>query len=1030
MFKAIFKALFGTKGERDIKKIKPIVDAVGSFGETMAALSNEELKAKTAEFKSRIKENLGCVPSELDLQGDAKEKNRTKLLDALNQILPEAFAVVREVAWRTIKQRPYDVQVIGGLVLHQGKISEMKTGEGKTLSATMPVYLNALTGLGVHVVTVNDYLARRDAEWMSPVYKFLGMSVGYILTDMDPEARQKSYACDITYGTNNEFGFDYLRDNMAEHISLKVQRDFYFCIVDEVDSILIDEARTPLIISGPAEESTKKYHEIQRIVPRLTRDLTIKQNLDNQLLELTSRKAELTTAVEDGGEKPAVQEELDTIKQKMKELNLEKREATINKKLNDPIGDGDFIVEEEDRSVFLTPQGIKRVEELLRVDNLYSNKNIELVHHVEQALKANNLFKIDVDYVIKDGEVVIVDEFTGRLMPGRRYSDGLHQALEAKERVHVARENQTLATITFQNYFRMYAKLSGMTGTADTEAEEFNKIYKLDVVVIPTNKPIIRKDSPDKVYRTEREKFHAIADEIVEINKKGQPILVGTISVEKSEKLSKLLKNRGIQHSVLNAKFHEKEAEIVSQAGHSRKVTIATNMAGRGTDIVLGGNPEFQGKQLVENLLRGEHKQVDPEKLTEFVRNILLKNDRQLEEFLTANPEYTPEMANKVGVIRDDCKADQEKVLNAGGLCIIGTERHEARRIDNQLRGRGGRQGDPGASRFYISMEDDLMRLFGGERLMHAMQRLRMPEGEAIEHPLISRAIARSQNRVETRNFEMRKHLIKYDEVMNDQRTFVYEKRDKVLKEDNLRDLVIETITSVVDEKLDEFSEGKQSVSEDMLESVQRWTANDLRIDLDFSEIENIMKMDYFTFRDNLIDGLTKVYDAREKELGNNQMRYLEKAIFLSTIDNKWKEHLYEMDYLKEGINWRSYAERDPLVEYKFEGYKMFNEMHSNINQEAIALLYHAEVSGPIEQDYDFDSYYMGSANHDEFGQFDMLTPEEQEMIMQQQAAGGEGMMPRGTGLPRHQAKNEQKVGRNDPCPCGSGKKYKFCHGK
>jgi len=1024
MFKAIFRALFGTKGERDIKKIMPIVNAVGSYSDSFSALSDEELKAKTSFFKKEIRKNLGCEPVDLDLQGDEKEKNKIKLLNVLDEILPEAFAVVREVAWRTIKQRPYDVQVIGGLVLHQGKISEMKTGEGKTLAATMPVYLNALTGLGVHVVTVNDYLAQRDAEWMSPIYKFLGMTVGFILTDMEPQERQDSYACDITYGTNNEFGFDYLRDNMAEHISLKVQRSFYYCIVDEVDSILIDEARTPLIISGPAEESTTKYHEIQRIVPRLTRDKTIKQNLDAQLLELTSRKAELTS----DSESEADSKELDAIKKKMKELNLEKRDATINKKLNDPLGDGDFIVDEEDRSVFLTPDGIKRVEDLLRVENLYSDKNIELVHHVEQALKANNLFKIDVDYVIKDGEVVIVDEFTGRLMPGRRFSDGLHQALEAKERVHVARENQTLASITFQNYFRMYAKLSGMTGTADTEAEEFNKIYKLDVVVIPTNRPIVRKDFPDKVYRTEKEKFHAIADEIQEINKKGQPILVGTISVEKSEALSKLLKNRGVQHSVLNAKFHEKEAEIVSQAGHSRKVTIATNMAGRGTDIVLGGSAEFQGKQLVENLLRGEHKQVNLEKVTEFVRNILLENDSQLELFLQENPEFTADMVKKVALVRDECKEDQNKVLAAGGLCIIGTERHEARRIDNQLRGRGGRQGDPGASRFYISMEDDLMRLFGGERLMNAMQRLRMPEGEAIEHPLISRAIARSQNRVETRNFEIRKHLIKYDEVMNDQRTFVYSKRDQVLKEEDLPGLVQDTICSVVDEKLDEYSESKRSVSEELLNKIQKWTSNDLRVDLDFSEIESIMKMDYDTFRDNLIDGLYQVYAAREKELGEKQMRYLEKAIFLSTIDNKWKEHLYEMDYLKEGINWRSYAERDPLVEYKFEGYKMFNEMHSNINQEALALLYHAEIAGPIEEDYDFDSYYMGSANHDEFGQFDMLSPEEQQMLIEQQAAGGD---TRGSHrMPRRQVKSQEKVGRNDPCPCGSGKKYKFCHGR
>jgi preprotein translocase subunit SecA len=719
MVQKVINAIFGTKGERDIKRVRPIIDQINALEPEMQALSDEALRAKTEEFRARIQEMLGCDPKELVLQGDYAIRDRRRLLEALDAILPEAFAVVRETAWRTIKQRPYDVQLVGGIVLHQGKIAEMKTGEGKTLTSTLPVYLNALTGLGVHVVTVNDYLARRDAEWMSPIFNFLGMKVGYILTSMDPRDRQYGYGCDITYGTNNEFGFDYLRDNMVMHPELRVQGAYYYCIVDEVDSILIDEARTPLIISGAAEESTKKYYEVQRIIPRLIRGFTFGQLIDRKLDVLTDEKTEIRTKIdarEAVGQEAELEARLEKIQAEIKDLNREKQVAAMNKKLNVPSDEGDYIVEESDRASFLTPEGVKKVESLLGIDNLYSNANMSLVHHIEQALKANTLFHKDVDYVVKEGEVLIVDEFTGRLMPGRRYSDGLHQALEAKEGLTVARENQTLATITFQNYFRMYAKLSGMTGTAETEAEEFGKIYSLDVVAIPTNRHIQRIDNPDRNYRTESEKINAIAEEIERLHHSGQPVLVGTISVEKSERLSRMLKGRNVPHNVLNAKFHELEADIVSQAGQTGRVTIATNMAGRGTDIILGGNPELQGRKLIENILKNTGRKGTTEEVNEFVRLVLLDNKTSLANWCQEHPVFDEELANKVRTLHRECRENQKAVIEAGGLFILGTERHEARRIDNQLRGRSGRQGDPGASRVYISMEDDLMRLFGGER--------------------------------------------------------------------------------------------------------------------------------------------------------------------------------------------------------------------------------------------------------------------------------------------------------------------------
>lgn len=1026
MFKAMFNALFGTKAERDIKKIQPLVDRINQLEPELKQLSDEQLQAKTGEFRTRLREQLGCDPVELPLQGEENKRNVQLLRDTLDALLPEAFAVVRETAWRTIRQRPYDVQLIGGIVLHQGKIAEMKTGEGKTLTSTMPVYLNALTGLGVHVVTVNDYLAQRDAEWMEPIFRFLGVSVGYIISEMDPESRQKSYAADITYGTNNEFGFDYLRDNMAVQKELRVQRNYYFSIVDEVDSILIDEARTPLIISGAADDSTSKYKDIQRVIPRLKRGMTVKQHLDQQLKSLTDRKTEINTKLENksGGEKDKLEQELNDIKAELKRVNREKQQATINKELNEPLEEGDYIIEEEDRSAFLTPNGIKTVEDLLRVDNLYSAKNIELVHHVEQALKANTLFNKDVDYVVKDGEVIIVDEFTGRLMPGRRYNDGLHQALEAKERVHVARENQTLASITFQNFFRMYTKLSGMTGTADTEAEEFNKIYKLDVVVIPTNKPIIRLDHPDKIYRTENEKVQGIVRELEELHKKGQPVLVGTISVEKSEKISRSLKKRGVPHNVLNAKHHDMEAEIVAQAGQPHKVTIATNMAGRGTDIVLGGNPEFQGRQLVENLLKNKHVHGTHEEIQEFVRLVLLNDEAAYKQYIAEHDQFDMDMVSRILKVQAQCKESQKQVLEAGGLHILGTERHEARRIDNQLRGRAGRQGDPGSSRFYISMEDDLMRLFGGERLMSLMQRMGMKEGEEIEHKMISRAIANAQRKVEARNFDIRKHLLKYDEVMNEQRTYVYDLRNKVLNADDHSKLVQEMIDEVVAEMMDIATGNSRSLSDESILEVQHFMESELHIRIDFDEFGDLNEINIDTFEENLVKGLRDIYKMREQEIGSRNMRILEKMVILNTIDNKWKDHLYEMDYLKEGITWRSYAERDPLVEYKHEGAKMFQLMLQSINSEALSLLYNAEITGPLEEEEQgFDDYFIGDAMHDEYGQFGMLTPEEQQQIEEQGGAMGHAQPG-----PRRQLKRTgEKVGRNAPCPCGSGKKYKHC---
>ncbi|HNV48911.1 MAG TPA: preprotein translocase subunit SecA [Spirochaetota bacterium] len=871
MVDKILSLFFGTKHERDIKRLTPLVQRINALEPDMKKLSLDEMRSKTAEFRRRL------------------ERGET-----LDDLLPEAFALAREASLRTLGMRPFDVQLMGGVVLHEGKISEMKTGEGKTLVATMPVYLNALSGKGAHVVTVNDYLARRDAEWMSPIYTGLGLTVGIIQHDMDPYARQEAYACDITYGTNNEFGFDYLRDNMVEHKSLRVQRPLNYAIVDEVDSILIDEARTPLIISGSTDESTKKYYLVNRIIPSL----------------------------------------------------IEKQ---------------DFEVNEKDRTALLTEAGVKHVERLLKLENMYDPQNIELVHHVNQALKAHTLFKRDVDYIVKEGEVVIVDEFTGRLMPGRRYSDGLHQALEAKENVTIARESQTLATITFQNFFRMYTKLAGMTGTADTEAMEFKKIYGLDVVVVPTNEPMVRKDYPDRIYRTEREKFNAIVDEIETLSRKGQPVLVGTISIERSEKLARILKAKGVPHNVLNAKFHEREAAIVAEAGRPGAVTIATNMAGRGTDIVLGGR-----KTYLDEL--ESHAAVHDAGMWGEFRNAVLGGDfdrsaAHAESMLGQDKHKAQEIARK----GREWTQNNKTVVSAGGLHILGTERHEARRIDNQLRGRSGRQGDPGSSRFYLSLEDDLMRVFGSDRISNVMQRLGMEEGQEIESRMVSRAIENAQKRVEGRNFEIRKHLLEYDDVMNTQREYIYRERNEILEGEDISAKILGYIAEVCREEI-EFIVGNAEKDDNGVETVVAWLRSKFLLELDpglfgaqrlpADEIVRIVE-----------ERLVERYREKERELEPENMRTLERMISLQVIDSKWREHLLGMDELREGIWTVGYGERNPLVEYKIQGSQIFGVTMNSIKQDIIEFLFKVQVERIVEeQPRAFRS--IGQEFHPELEQF------------------------------------------------------------
>ncbi len=886
----LLKKVFGTKNERELKRLWPVVNKINSLEHTITGLSDIELRGKTDEFKERL------------LKGET-----------LDDILAEAFAVTREAAKRTLNMRHFDVQLLGGIVLHEGKIAEMKTGEGKTLVATLPLYLNALEGRGCHLVTVNDYLAKRDAQWMGPIYHLLGLSVGVIQHDasflydptyrspdkrfdrLRPCSRKEAYQADITYGTNNEFGFDYLRDNMKYDINDYCQRELHYAIVDEVDSILIDEARTPLIISGPSEESTGKYYHVDKVVRRLQKD-------------------------------------------------------------------NDFTIDEKARTVILTEAGNHKVERLLGVDNLYDPSNIDLVHHVLQALKAHHLFHRDVDYVIKDGKVIIVDEFTGRLMPGRRWSDGLHQAIEAKEGLKIESENQTLATITFQNYFRMYNKLAGMTGTADTEAEEFAKIYNLDVVIIPTHKPMIRIDHPDLIYKTEKAKFEAVVREIEGCHKKGQPVLVGTVSIEKSERLSSMLKKKGIPHSVLNAKYHEKEAEIVAQAGRLGAVTIATNMAGRGTDIILGGNPEGLARLMLMEK----------------------KSDWTDEEFLEAFKKA-----------QEICEKERQKVLEAGGLHIIGTERHEARRIDNQLRGRSGRQGDPGSSRFYLSLEDDLLRIFASDRISGFMDRLGMDESTPIENRLVTRAIENAQKRVEAHNFEIRKHLLEYDDVLNKQRIEIYRFRREILESDDLKEHIHGMIEDTIDELMSIYCPSENHPEEWDLKGLKDalWSIFSFNEDLRPSK----------DLKQNILGSLIKLYERKEQEIGPEFMRYLEKVFLLSVVDAQWKDHLLAMDHLKEGIGLRGYGQRDPLVEYKKEAFYMFGELQDRINRETLIRLFKVEIKKEEKAP--------------------AVTLRQSPVFASQRLSYNKN-----DGGPREPV-HVKKIGRNDPCPCGSGKKYKKCCG-
>ncbi len=918
------KIMGGSKNERMLKRLEPTVTQINDLEEATRALTDEALRGKTDEFKQRLKSNG----------------------ESLDDLLPEAFAVVREVGRRSLRMRHFDVQLIGGIVLHRGMISEMKTGEGKTLVATLPVYLNALTGNGVHVVTVNDYLARRDAEWMGKVYRFLGLSVGVIQHDMSDSERQQAYGADVTYGTNNEFGFDYLRDNMKfdprqwvhriypkrveNREGKEVERLFNYAIVDEVDSILIDEARTPLIISGPAEESTEKYYAINRIIPKLNKGAVIQGGKDYEV------------------------------------------EHT-----------GDFVVDEKAKTVTLTEAGVESCQKMLGIDNLYDPANMELVHHVNQALKAHVLFERDVDYMLKDGQVVIVDEFTGRLMPGRRWSDGLHQAVEAKEGVKIERENQTLATITFQNYFRMYDKLAGMTGTADTEAVEFDKIYELQVSVIETNRPLIRKEYPDVIYRTEPEKWRAVVEGIVEAQERGQPVLVGTVSIEKSEKLSTMLRKRGVNHVVLNAKYHEMEAEIVAQAGRVGAVTIATNMAGRGTDILLGGNPEFLARKALA--------------------------EQGIKPGASSSKEWDAAYAAALEESIRRCREEHDRVVDLGGLLIIGTERHESRRVDNQLRGRAGRQGDPGASRFYLSLDDDLMRIFAGDKLKAAMHRLGMEEEVPIESPMVTRAIERAQKQVEQRNYEIRKHLLEYDDVHNEQRREIYNHRRDLLQgqEQNeyLRSKAREILDVLVEDYLGVHKDPGDWEIEPFLQQLRHFYGFEAE---DAAAVISKMKLE--EVGDWLWKKLEERYRQKEEKVGADLMRRYERHIMLQIIDGAWKDHLLAMDHLKEGIGLRAYGQRDPLVEYKRESFEMFAQMKERIENDAVRFLFMLEPMTAEERERE-----------------EQRRRREQEQIFSAASKAKAGITARG-GVETVKRK-QGKVGRNDPCPCGSGKKYKKCHG-
>ncbi len=884
MLDTLVKKFVGSRNDREIKKIQPLVAKINDLEPRLSSLTDEQLQAKTAEFKQRFENG-----------------------ESLEDLLPDAFAVVRETGKRALNMRHFDVQLIGGVVLHQGRISEMKTGEGKTLVATLPAYLNALEGKGVHVVTVNDYLARRDSEWMGRLYKFLGLTVGVIQHGLDDDERRESYGSDITYGTNNEFGFDYLRDNMKFDLAHCVQRPHQYAIVDEVDSILIDEARTPLIISGPSEESTDKYYRLDKIIPKLRRDI-------------------------------------------------------------------DYQVDEKHRTVTLTEEGFGRCENLLGVDDLSDIANMEILHHINQALRAHMLYKRDVEYVVKEGEVIIVDEFTGRLMPGRRWSDGLHQAVEAKEGLRIQQENQTLATITFQNYFRMYKKLAGMTGTAETEAEEFLKIYRLDVAVIPTNRLLRRIEYPDVIYRTEREKFEAVVKEIKQCHERGQPALVGTISIDRSEKLSSMLKRAGVKHVVLNAKYHEKEAEIVAQAGRKGAVTIATNMAGRGTDILLGGNAEFMARDVLRK------REIDP---------------------LSATPQQWNEA---IAQVKPQIDKEHEEVVQVGGLHIIGTERHEARRIDNQLRGRSGRQGDPGSSRFYVSLEDDLMRIFAADRISGIMQRLGMEEGVPIESRFVSKQIENAQKRVEGQNFSYRKHVLEYDDVMNKQREAVYGLRKQLLEGEDQKEYLMGIADDIIIDLVARHAGEKTHPDEWDFNGLQ--TAILQQFGFDFrAEGLDPSHMSSKEIEEALIAKAHEKYDQKETLIGSPPMRYHERMLMLQIVDSHWKDHLLAMDHLKEGIGLRGYGQRDPLVEYKKESYTLFEDLMGRIEEDTLRFLF---LLQPVEEKKQAEQIERKRRRA--------------EFVLSQQNNGGDGAS-------RQVKRDTPKIGRNDPCPCGSGKKFKKCHG-
>ena len=985
VFDKVLTKVFGTANERAIKKLLPVITSVGALEPETEKLSDEELRAKTSEFRARIAAKIQGITDRDAIHAAERE--------ALDEILPEAFAVVREAGWRAVKMRHFDVQLIGGMVLHQGKISEMKTGEGKTLVATLACYLNALVGHGVHVVTVNDYLAKRDAEWMGKIYEFLGLTVGVIVHDLSDDERRAAYAADITYGTNNEFGFDYLRDNMKFELKDCVQRGHYYAIVDEVDSILIDEARTPLIISGPTDQTTDKYARVRKIIP----------------------------ALEKG-------EEIESIEGK-----------TFT---------GDYVVDEKHRTIGVTDEGWVTIEKALGIDNIADAENWELKHYVETGIKAHSLYKRDVDYVVKDGEVIIVDTFTGRLMPGRRWSDGLHQSIEAKENVNIRKEDQTLATITFQNYFRLYKKLSGMTGTAETEAAEFEKIYKLEIVVIPTNRPLLRVENPDVVYRTEKEKFLAAADNIAELHEKKQPVLVGTVSIEKSERLSAILARKGIRHVVLNAKFHEREAEYVAQAGRLGMVTIATNMAGRGTDILLGGNPDFMARQ--ELVKKGVARAISVAEgtINPMAPAGFLRFYYQGQEFEVSDADWNESFS----VHNDSVQKEHEEVIATGGLFILGTERHESRRIDNQLRGRAGRQGDPGASRFYLSLEDDLMRIFAKQWVSTLLERLGMEEGVPIESRMISNRIEAAQKAVEAQNFESRKHLLEYDDVMNKQREAVYGLRRQLLEGVEQRELILEDyVGGILSGTLDEFAPENLHPDQWNIKGLDEKLVGQFGLSLTTAGIRP-RELSRHELGDEIFEKLKQNYESKEQILSLETMRYHERMVMLSVIDGLWKDHLLAMDHLKEGIGLRGYAQQDPLVAYKRESFDMFEAMMAKFQEDTVRFLFRMQILGPDGQPItvapeprkavpaappvasadqplarDAAPREIAIPTRQASTTIDALEKEfhrkkQRELEAATRAGSDNGSQPT-------QRRTGEKVGRNDPCPCGSGKKYKKCHG-